>query len=150
MISNEIRGVDEGMLVTYLKLMLEVPGSPRGVVPREALEIVGVWAEVGVGAGAGTEEKKVAKRRMAKRRTSMPATETSAASDARCSRCGEAGQKTVRCPGQVCSVCGGKGHDASGSDSDGVLSGEEQDAFVCDAPGKFFYEPGKWGTNALA
>ena len=32
--------------------------------------------------------------------------------DARCSRCGEAGHKTVRCPGQVCSVCGGKGHSA--------------------------------------
>ena len=66
----------------------------------------------------------------------------------------------------MCGVCGGKGHsakicanvvtvfaceaDASGSDSDGVLSGEEQDAFVCDAPGKFFDEPSKWGTNALA
>ena len=84
----------------------------------------------------------------------------------RCNRCGEVGHRTVRCPGQVCSVCGGKGHsakicanvvtvfaceaDASGSDSDGVLSGEEQDAFVCDAPGKFFDEPGKWVTNALA
>ena len=71
----------------------------------------------------------------------------------------------MRYPGQVCSVCGGKNHstkvcanvvivfageaDASGSDSDGGLSGEEQDAFVCDAPGKFFGEPGKWGTNAL-
>ena len=58
--------------------MLEVPGSPGGVVPREALDVVGVGAEVGVGAGAETEEKKVAKRRMAKR-TSMPATETSMA-----------------------------------------------------------------------
>ena len=75
---------------------------------------------------------------------------------------------TKRCdaPVQVCSVCSGKGHpakifanvvtasaceaDASGSDSDGVLSGEEQDAFVCDAPGKFFDEPGKWGTDAPA
>ena len=73
----------------------------------------------------------------------------------------------MRCPGQVCSVCGGKGHStkiiyanvvpafaceagASGSDSDGVLSGEEQDAFFCDAPGKFFDEPGKSGINALA
>ena len=86
--------------------------------------------------------------------------------NARCNRCGEVGHKTVRCSGQVCSVCGGKGHsakicanvvilfaceaDASGSDSDGVLSGEEQDAFVCDAPGKFFYEPGKKGRNTLA
>ena len=59
---------------------------------------------------------------------------------ARCNRCGEAGHKTVRCPGPVCSVCGGKDHsakicanfvtvftfeaDASGSDSDEVLSGE--------------------------
>ena len=67
------------MLVTLLLLMLEVPGSPGGVVPREALEIVEVGAEVGVGAGVETEEKKVAKRRMAKRRTSMPATETSTA-----------------------------------------------------------------------
>ena len=74
---SEIRGVDEGMLVTLLLLMLEVPGNPGGVIPREALEIVGVGAEVGVGAGAETEEKNMAKRRMAKRRTSMPATETS-------------------------------------------------------------------------
>ena len=72
----------------------------------------------------------------------------------------------MRCPGQVCSVCGGKGHsvkmcatsspffaceaDAGGSDSDGVLNGEKQDAFVCGAPDKVFDEPGKWGTNALA
>ena len=67
------------MLDTLLLLMLEVPGSPGGVVPREALEIGGVGAEVGVGAGAETEEKNMAKRRMAKRRTSMPATETSMA-----------------------------------------------------------------------
>ena len=86
--------------------------------------------------------------------------------DARCSRCGEGGHKTVRCPGQMCSVCGGKGHsakictnvvaafacdaDVSGSGGDGVLRGDEQDAFFCNAPGKFFDEPGKWDTNALA
>ena len=87
--------------------------------------------------------------------------------NARCNRCGEAGQKTVRCPGQMCGAFGGNGHsaticadvvvtvsaceaDARGSDCDGVFSGEEQDAFVCDAPRKFFDEPGKWGTNALA
>ena len=52
------------MLATLLLLMLEIPGSPGGGVPREALEIVWVGAEVGVGAGAETEEKKVAKRRM--------------------------------------------------------------------------------------
>ena len=87
--------------------------------------------------------------------------------NARCNRCGEVGHKTMRCPGQVCSVCGGKRHsakicsnvvsvfafcgaDASGSDGAGGLSGEEQDAFVCDAPDKFFDEPGKRGRNALA
>ena len=30
--------------------------------------------------------------------------------NARCNRSGEVGHKTVRCPGQVSSVCGGKGH----------------------------------------
>ena len=40
--------------------------------------------------------------------------------------------------------------DVSGSDSDGGLSAEEQDAFVCDAPGKCFVEPGKRGRNSLA
>ena len=40
--------------------------------------------------------------------------------------------------------------DASASDSDGILSGEEQDVFVCDVPDKFFDVLGKWGTNALA
>ena len=79
--------------------------------------------------------------------------------NARSNRCGEVDHKTVRCPRQVCSVSGGKGHsakvcasvvtvcaceaDASGSDRDGVFSGEEQNAFVCDAPGKVFDEPGK-------
>ena len=40
--------------------------------------------------------------------------------------------------------------DVSGSDGDGGLSGEEQDAFICDAPYKFSDEPGKRGRNALA
>ena len=72
--------------------------------------------------------------------------------NARCNRCGEVGHKTMRCSRQVCSVYGGKGPlakiganvvtvftceaDANGSDSDGVLRGEEQNAFVCDTPGK--------------
>ena len=66
----------------------------------------------------------------------------------------------------MCGVCGGMDHsakifanvvtvfaseaDASGSDGDRVLSGEEQDTFVCDAPGKFFDEPGKKESSALA
>ena len=72
----------------------------------------------------------------------------------------------MRCPGQVCSVCGGKGYsdkictkvvtvfaceaDASGSDSNGVLSGEEQNAFVCNGPGNCFNEPDKRGRDAFA
>ena len=67
------------MLVTLLLLILEVPGRPGAVVPREALEIVGVGAEIGVGTGVETAKKKVAKIRMAKRQISMPATETSTA-----------------------------------------------------------------------
>ena len=74
--------------------------------------------------------------------------------------------QTDAMPGQVCSVCGGTGYsakicanvviifaceaDASGSNSDEVLSGEEQDTFFCDAPGKCFDEPCKRGRNALA
>ena len=66
----------------------------------------------------------------------------------------------------MCGAYGGKGYsakiyanvviafaceaDASGSDSDGGLSAEEQDAFVCDALGKCFDEPGKRGRNSLA
>ena len=75
-----MREVNEGMLVTLLFLMLEVSGRLGAVVPREALKVVGVGAEVGVGAGGETGEKKVAKKkRIAKRQTSMPATETSTA-----------------------------------------------------------------------
>ena len=140
--------------------MLEVPGSPGGVVPREALEIVGVGAEVGVGAGAETEEKKVEKKRMAKRQTSTPATGTSTAvreatQDAavvvrpttkRCDapdRCvASAVERVIRRTPNVVTIFTCEA-DVSGSDSDGVLSGEEQEAFVCDAPGKFSDEPGK-------
>ena len=72
-----MREVNEGMLVTLLFLMLEVSGRLGAVVPHEALKVVGVGAEVGVGAGGETGEKKVAKKK--KRQTSMPATETSTA-----------------------------------------------------------------------
>ena len=131
---------------------------------------MGVGAEVGVGAGVETEEKKVAKTKNEGQTTNINASDGNVdggkGGNARCNRCDEAGHKTVRYAGQVCSVCGGKSYsakvcanvvtvfaceaDASGSDSDEVLIGEEQDTFVCDAPGKFFDEPGKWGTNALA
>ena len=81
-----------------------------------------------------------------------------------CKRYGDDIHKAVECPGQVCGVCGGSSTkvcanvvtnfaceaDANGSDSDGGLSGEEQDTFVCHAPGKCFDEPGKKGRNSLA
>ena len=42
--------------------------------------------------------------------------------------------------------------EAATSDSDGdkVISGEEQDAFVCDEPGKGFDKSGKMSCSALA
>ena len=57
------KGVDEGMLFTLLLLMLQVPGRPGAVAPREALEIVGAVAEVGVEAGVETEENRRLTRR---------------------------------------------------------------------------------------
>ena len=135
------------------------------VVPREALEDVGVGTEVGVGAGVETEEKRVAKKRTATNSSDSDGyVDGGKGGKARCNRCGEVGYKTVQCLGQVCGVCGGKGHSiyanvaavfaceavASGSDGDGGLSGEEQDALVYDAPGMCFDEPGKRGRNALA
>ena len=45
---SKVKGVDEGMLVTLLLLMLEVPGRPGTVIPREALDFVGVVVEVAV------------------------------------------------------------------------------------------------------
>ena len=48
--------------------MLEVPGRPRPVVPREALDVVGVGAEVGGEADARVEmEEKTRKGVMAQR-----------------------------------------------------------------------------------
>ena len=157
------------MLVTLLLLKLEVPGRLGAVIPRETLNLVGVGAEVGVGAGVETEEKRVAKKKDGQT-TNINASDGNVdggkGGNARCNRCGEVGHKMVRRPGQMCSICGGKGHsakicanvvtvftceaDASGSDSDGVLSGEEKNDFFCDIPGKFFDEPAKWDRNALA
>ena len=62
---SEIREVDKGMLVKFLLLMLEVPGRLGTVVPCEALEVVGVGAEVGMGAHVGveTQEKRWRKKK---------------------------------------------------------------------------------------
>ena len=59
--------------------MLEVPRRPGAVEPREALKIVGVGAEMGVGVAVETEKKRAAKKRMAKPPTAMLETEMSMA-----------------------------------------------------------------------
>ena len=156
-----MKGVDEVMLVTLLLPMLEVPRSPGGVVPRErGVRNRGGRGRGGRGGRGGNGGEKGGEKKDGQTtniNTSDGNVDGEKGGDARCSRCGGAGHKTVRCPGQVCSVYDGKCHsaktcanvvtvfaceaDASGSDSDKVLSKEEQDAFVCDAPGTVFDEP---------
>ena len=75
-------------------------------------------------------------------------------SNAKCKRCGETGHKSVRCPDQIRSVCSGKGHLAEvcanvvtvlacentkspNDESDAAISGEEEEAFVCDMSGEY-------------
>ena len=87
---------------------------------------------------------------------------------AKCKRCGETGNKPVRCLDQICGVCGGKGHSAevcangvtipaceniksSNDESNAAISGEEEGAFVCDMSGECNGEPNdEGGCNALA
>ena len=73
--------------------------------------------------------------------------DSSQGTSAKCERCGEAGPMTVRCPDQICGVCGGKGHSAEicanvdtvlacvesrdrKDGSDATISGEEAEAFI--------------------
>ena len=86
MISSNVsitREVDEEMLATLLLLMLEVPGRSAGnLIPREALEVVGVGENLDVGTNVweGMENKRTAtKKSMDKPPTAMPATKTSTA-----------------------------------------------------------------------
>ena len=63
-------------------------------------------------------------------------------------RCGDVGHKAVRCPGQLCGVCGGKGHAddicanvvsilaCQAPADDKTLSGEEKEAVICITSGK--------------
>ena len=65
----------------------------------------------------------------------------------KCKRYGDVGHKAVRCPGQLCGVCGGKGHAADicanvvsafacqAPADDNTLSGEEED-FICETSRK--------------
>ena len=137
---SELRGVDERKLVTLL-LMLEVLGRPESVVLREAPEVVGIGAEVGVGADARVEmkEKNMVRTRMAKPTTAvMLASETSTELQEvtqGATVVARSATKRRNAPDR-CSIFGGKGHsakicanvvtvfaceaDTSGSDSDGV------------------------------
>ena len=66
----------------------------------------------------------------------------------KCKSCGDVGHKAVRCPGQLCGVCGGKGHAAyicanivlvvacQAPADDKILSGEEGGALICETTGK--------------
>ena len=87
---------------------------------------------------------------------------------AKCKRCGETGHKSVRCPDKICGVCGGKGHSAevcanvvtvlaceytrsSNDESDAAISGEEEEAFICDMSGEYNDESiDEGGCSALA
>ena len=87
---------------------------------------------------------------------------------AKCKRCGETGHKSVRCPDQICGVYCGKGHSAevcanvvtvlacentksSNDESDAAISGEEEEAFVCDMSGEYNDESkDERGCSALA
>ena len=66
---------------------------------------------------------------------------------AKCKRCGKTAHKSVRCSDLVCGVCGGKSHSVEvcanvvtflpfeksfNDESDAAISGEEEEAFVCD------------------
>ena len=102
MISNvsEIRGMDEGMLVTLLLLMLEVPGRPGAVVPRETLEIVGVvqrWAW-----RPGCKRRRKGCRKKDGQTTNINAGDGNVdggkGGNARCNRCGEVGHKNGAMP----------------------------------------------------
>ena len=143
-------------------------GKPGGRSTPRGAKNCGGRGRGGRGGRGGNGGEKVAKRRMVKRQTSTPATETSTAvreatqgaavvvrrATKRCDapdRCvAFAAERAIRQKYAPTSSPFLPEADASGSDSDGVLSGEERDAFVCDAPGKFLEEPGKWGTNTLA
>ena len=87
---------------------------------------------------------------------------------AKCKRCGETGHKSVRCPDQICCVCGGKGHSAEvcvnavtvlacentkspNDESEAAISDEEAEIFVCDMSGECNDESNhEWGCSALA
>ena len=74
-------------------------------------------------------------------------------SSKKCKRCGETGHKSVRCPDQMCGVCGCKGHSTEevcanvvtvlacvknksfNDESDAASSGDKEEAFVRDMSG---------------
>ena len=78
----------------------------------------------------------------------------SSSKSVKCRRCGDDGDKTVRCSGQICGVlCGGKGHDAEifvnvvsvfacrAPSDDNILSGKEEGAFMGETLGEMSGAP---------
>ena len=99
MISNvsEIRGGGPRDAVHALTADAGSSEKTKAVVPREALEIVGVGAEVGVG-----NKKKDGQTTNSNACDGNP--DGGKGGNARCNRYGEVGHKMVRCPEQVCIV----------------------------------------------
>ena len=90
------RAEQEGMPVTLSLLMRETKSLARKVIIRRVLVDPGEeWDEgrIVVTVGEGESKGAMVTRSMAK-------------------RYGDVGHKAVRCPGQLCGVCGGKGHAA--------------------------------------
>ena len=85
----------------------------------------------------------------------------------KCKRCGKTGHKSVRCPGQVCGVCGGKGHSAEicanvvtvlackdtrgcNGDSYPAISGEEEEVLMCNTPDEYSDESNDRGVEVCS
>jgi hypothetical protein len=111
----------------------------------------------GKGRGRGGRRKRDGEddqQKVASSRTDGARADSGKGGNVKCKRCGETGHKSVRCPDQICGVCGGKGHSAEvcanvvtvlacenpknpNDESDAAISGEEEEAFICDMTGEF-------------
>ena len=127
----------------------------------------------GKGRGRGGRRKRDGEddqQKVASSRTDGARADSEKGGNVKCKRCGETGHKSVRCPDQICGVCGGKGHSAEvcanvvtvlacenpknpNEESDAAISGEEKEAFICDMTGEFddkSVDEGEGGCSALA
>ena len=106
------------------------------------------------GRGRGGRRRKDDQQKMSSSRDGGSKADREKGGSAKCKRCGETGHKSVRCPDQICGVCGGKVHSAevcanvvtvlaceniksSNDESDAAISGEEEEAFICDMSGEY-------------